>query len=214
MENENLDFDVKPTGNKDLWLFLIIIDIVALCVCGFFLYKHFAPQVFAWARPAAIEQEEQPAAQTPVAQPVEETVTVSQTTVEVEAPAPVTVTPKEVSMEAVLEKETAEAAAVQPLTSEIQPVEEKKQSVIVEINPKSANYRKVTFRWFGEGNDVAIVSGFTNRKPQALRKVGDYWETTLAIAPGSYKFLYIIDGENKQDPYSPEKDGRSVVEVK
>ena len=213
MENENLDFDVKPTGNKDLWLFLIIIDIVALCVCGFFLYKHFAPQLFTWTRPTAIEQE-QPAPEAPAAEPVQETVMVSQTTVEEQTPSEATVTPKEVSMEAVIEKEAAEAEVAQPLTSEIQPAEEKKQSVIVEVNPKSALYRRVTFRWFGEGKNVAIVSGFTNRKPQALKKVGDYWETTLSIAPGSYKFLYVVDGEQVRDPYSEEKDGRSVVEVK
>ena len=38
MENENLEFDVKPAGNKDLWLFLIVLDIIFLCVFGFFLY--------------------------------------------------------------------------------------------------------------------------------------------------------------------------------
>ncbi|MCQ2410124.1 MAG: hypothetical protein MJ053_00895, partial [Elusimicrobiaceae bacterium] len=60
---------------------------------------------------------------------------------------------------------------------------------------------------------VAVVSGFTNRKPQALTKVGDHWETTLSIAPGTYKFLYVIDGKNTLDPYSKEQDGRSVVVV-
>ena len=46
MENENLDLEVKPAGNKDLWLFLIIVDIVLLCVFGFFLYKHFSASLF------------------------------------------------------------------------------------------------------------------------------------------------------------------------
>ena len=86
-----------------------------------------------------------------------------------------------------------------------------KQSII--ITPTTGKYRKVTFRWFGEGNKVSVVSGFTMSKPQALKKVGDYWETTLSIAPGTYKFLYVIDGKNTLDPYAEEKDGRSVLVV-
>ena len=83
----------------------------------------------------------------------------------------------------------------------------------MQVNPKS-KYRRVTFRWYGEGDKVSIVSGFTMAKPQALKKRGDHWETTLSIAPGTYKFLYIIDGKNTLDPYSEEKDGRSLVVVK
>ena len=48
-------------------------------------------------------------------------------------------------------------------------------------------------------------------KPQALKKKDGYWETTLSIAPGTYKFLYVIDGVNTLDPYSDEKDGRSLL---
>ena len=61
MENENLDLDIKPAGNKDLWLFLIIVDIIFLCVFGFFLYKHFSARLFEEpSAPAAVaEQVEQ-----------------------------------------------------------------------------------------------------------------------------------------------------------
>ena len=86
-----------------------------------------------------------------------------------------------------------------------------KKSIIV--TPTSGKYRRVTFRWFDPAETVAIVSGFTNRKPQALKKVGDYWETTLSIAPGTYKFLYVVDGKNTLDPNAQEKDGRSVLIV-
>ena len=81
------------------------------------------------------------------------------------------------------------------------------------VNPKSSKYRRVTFRWFGEGKKVSIVSGFTMSKPQPLKKKNGYWETTLSIAPGTYKFLYIVDGVNTRDPYAEEKDGRSVLIV-
>ena len=164
MENENLDLDIKPAGNKDLWLFLIIIDIIFLCVFGYFVYKHFSARVFdAPANAPRAEQAE--VVQTP----------------ELPAAAPV-----EIPVTAVIEQEEKKAepskAAPAPETKQ-----ETKESVFV--NPsKSSKYRRVTFRWYGEGNKVAIVSGFTMAKPQALKKRNDYWETTLSIAPGTYKF--------------------------
>ena len=222
MENENLDFDVKPAGNKDLWLFLIIIDIVVLCVCGFFLYKHFSTKIFAWTRPAAIEEPASVAnaSDKPALQEQPEVVTVTETTVVTETPVAPAVVPQEVAMTEVVEpmqladEPTAANESTPMLEEALAPIDGQKKSIIVEVNPKSANYRRVTFRWFGEGDRVAIVSGFTNRQPQALRKVGDYWETTLSIAPGTYKFLYVVDGETVRDPYAGEKDGRSIVEVK
>ena len=214
MENENLELDVKPAGNKDLWLFLITVDIVFLCIFGFFLYRHFSTGIFN----APSGPGETVAVAEEVTEP-EEIVSVEAVSVaEMTAPAPqtapepepvaVVTIPAEVPLVAVLEKETEP----QPTRQETAPAEQK-ESIIVAGNPKS-KYRKVTFRWFGEGKKVQIVSGFTMSKPQALKKKGDYWETTLSIAPGSYKFLYIIDGENRLDPYAPEKDGRSVVEIK
>ena len=216
MENENLDLEVKPAGNKDLWLFLIIVDIVFLCIFGFFLYKHFSTGLFhfpANENPAAVEE----------VTDAPEVVEVETTTVEVvEEPAPA---PAPAAAPAKPEEPAASSVAAQPeevaltaITEEPAKTESavsaaQKESIVVAGNPKS-KYRKVTFRWFGDGQKVQIVSGFTMSKPQSLKKKGDHWETTLSIAPGTYKFLYIIDGENRTDPYAPEKDGRSVVEVK
>lgn len=227
MENENLDLDVKPAGNKDLWLFLIIVDIIFMCVFGFFLYKHFSVSLFNGAQVRA----EQPA---DVSAPAEETLPVVdvETVTPIEttsvAAAPAEAKPEKVRPAAPKEKPAAEPVEV-PLTAlipaepakaeepkaepEEKPSAEAKKSVIVAVNPKSSKYRRVTFRWFGEGKKVSIVSGFTMSKPQPLKKKNGYWETTLSIAPGSYKFLYIVDGVNVTDPYSEDKDGRSVLIV-
>ena len=227
MENENLDLDVKPAGNKDLWLFLIIVDIIFMCVFGFFLYKHFSVSLFNGAQVRA----EQPA---DVSAPAEDTLPV----IDVEAVTPIETTsvaaapaeakpekvqsaapkekpaaePVEVPMTALIPAEPAKAEEVKAQPEE-KPAADAKKSVIVAVNPKSSKYRRVTFRWFGEGKKVSIVSGFTMSKPQPLKKKNGYWETTLSIAPGSYKFLYIVDGVNVTDPYSEEKDGRSVLIV-
>ena len=206
MENENFDLDQKPSSaNKDLWLFLIIIDIICLCVFGFFLYKNLSARFFAPASDAlasAPVQEETLPAQDEQNLTQEEALAVE--TVQ----APVAVQEEEKPAEAVKPVQEPAPAAEEPAK-----VQEKKESVIVKVNPKSKKYRRVTFRYYGEGKKVSIVSGFTMAKPQALRKKQDYWETTLSIAPGRYRFLYIVDGVNTPDPYSPEEEGRSVLVV-
>ncbi len=205
MENDSQELEIKTSPNKDMWLFLIVLDVIFLCVFGFFLYKHFTAKL---VNPAPVAVEEITQTETVEALPEipgAEVITVTQTEVITE-PVPA---PKEVKPAPATEvKETAPVQEAQPA-----PAQENKKSVIVSSVPNS-KYRRVTFKWFGDGKKVSIVSGFTMSKPQALKKVGDHWETTLSIAPGTYKFLYIIDGKNTRDPYSAEKDGRSLVEIK
>lgn len=216
MENVDLDAEVKPAGNKDLWLFLIIVDIIFMCVFGFFLYKHFSANLFNGAQPrtetAAAAQEQLSVEEVDAILPIDTTSVAAEPE---KAPA----APKPVAAPAVVKEAAPE---VKPVEETLQPAPAKKEetasretkkSVIVSVNPKSSKYRRVTFRWFGDGDKVEIVSGFTMSKPQALKKKNDFWETTLSIAPGTYKFLYIVDGVNVTDPYSDQKDGRSVVVI-
>lgn len=208
MTNNSEEFETKPSSNKDMWLFLIVLDVIFLCVCGFFLYKHFSGQLFnTTPTPAPVVAEEQVAEVTPT-----EELTVTETTVPEEL-TPEVVTVAEEPVPVVTPVVEPEIEPVVQTPAPVQPVvQENKESVLV--TPTTGKYRRVTFRWFGEGDKVSVVSGFTMSKPQALKKVGDHWETTLSIAPGTYKFLYIIDGKNTLDPYSPQKDGRSLLEVK
>ncbi len=209
-ENKNTpdvaEFEAKmpaQTGNKDLWLFLIIIDVVFLCVFGFFLYKNLS------ARLLSSEDEKRPApvAEQEAAPAPEEEIAVAEEVV--------TVTPAESAVQPQPEPKPAEPE-VKPAEPEPQPQAqpaEKKESIVVKTNGKS-RYRQVTFRYFGDADSVSVVSGFTMAKPRALKKRGDHWEVTLGIAPGTYKFLYIVDGKQTLDPYAEEEDGRSVLVVK
>ena len=193
------EFEAKQpaqTGNKDVWLFLIIVDVVFLCVFGFFLYKNLSARLLAPADPTEIVAAVEEVAPAPE---VEEVVEVAP------APAAEPQTP-------VVAPEPEKKAEPAPQAEPAQPAE-KKESILIKTNPKS-KFRQVTFRYYGEGQKVAVVSGFTMAKPRALAKKNGYWETTLAIAPGSYKFLYVVDGEQITDPYSEQKDGRSVLVVK
>lgn len=209
-ENKNTpdvaEFEAKmpaQTGNKDLWLFLIIIDVVFLCVFGFFLYKNLS------ARLLSSEDEKQP---TPVAE--QEAAPAPEEEIAV-AEEVVAVTPSVPAAQPQPEPKPAEPE-VKPAEPEPQPQAqpaEKKESIVVKTNGKS-RYRQVTFRYFGDADSVSVVSGFTMAKPRALKKRGDHWEVTLGIAPGTYKFLYIVDGKQTLDPYAEEDDGRSVLVVK
>lgn len=210
MENENFDLEQKPvSANKDLWLFLIVVDIVFLCVCGFFLYKNLSARFFMPVEETEVVAEEQAAAQPDLLAEV-----LPETKKETKTPAaPAVKAPKvqEITAEpvVVVQEPVAEPA---PKAAE-QAEKPAKASVVVADNPKSSKYRRVTFRYFGEGKKVSIVSGFTMAKPQALRKKNGAWETTLSIAPGKYRFLFIVDGVNTPDPYSPQENGRSVLIV-
>lgn len=214
MENTPEELDIKTSSNKDMWLFLIVLDVIFLCVFGFFLYKHFTAKLVNPVPVAVVETETLEALPEI---PDAEVITVTETEVITE---PVPAPKEEVKSAPAKEvKEVTSPAAEKAPTAQTQAAPEPvqtapaKESVIVASVPNS-KYRRVTFKWFGDGKKVAIVSGFTMSKPQALKKVGDHWETTLSIAPGTYKFLYIIDGKNTRDPYSAEKDGRSLVEIK
>lgn len=207
MENENLDLEIKPAGNKDVWLFLIIVDVVFLCVFGFFLYKNLSARLLAPAEnvPAEVVVTQEEETQLPPA-PQEEII-VAEEPVSVTESVPAA-QPKE---EKPVVAEVVSQAQAQQTEKQVQPTE-KKESILIKTNPKS-KYRQVTFRYFGEGDNVSVVSGFTMAKPRALKKKNGYWEITLGIAPGTYKFLYIVDGVQTLDPYAEEEDGRSVVVV-
>ena len=220
MENENFDLEQKPvSANKDLWLFLIVVDIVFLCVCGFFLYKNLSARFFMPVEETEVVAEEQAAAQPDLlAEVLPETK--KETKKETKTPAaPAVKAPKvqEIAAEPVVVAPEPVAEPAPKTDEQAQPAEQAekpaKASVVVADNPKSSKYRRVTFRYFGEGKKVSIVSGFTMAKPQALRKKNGAWETTLSIAPGKYRFLFIVDGVNTPDPYSPQENGRSVLIV-
>lgn len=211
MENNSEELETSPSSSKDMWLFLIVLDVIVLCVFGFFLYKHFSKQFTSPTPVSPRVSVAKPVAALPQETPVEETVSVTQTDMVKSTAA---LPQEEPEVKKVLPQEMVEEPAMEVLPQEPTVVEAPvKESLIVTVVPNS-KYRRVTFRWYEPAEKVAIVSGFTNRKPQALKKIGDYWETTLSIAPGTYKFLYIIDGKNALDPYAEKKDGRSIVVVK
>lgn len=228
-ENDNTpqlsEFEASSSaqGNrKDMWLFLLIVDAVFLCIFGFFLYRNLSAHLLATPQELAATAAEPVAVEEALSLAMEEPIAMSEETVVVTAqePAP---QPKQEEIKgpaapAPAEEKTVstpDKASVPTDKKETKPEKptDKKQSVIVNSNPKS-KYRQVTFRYFGNAKEVAIVSGFTMAKPRALTKKRGVWEVTLGIEPGTYKYLFVVDDKQVTDPYAEEKDGRSVVVIK
>lgn len=207
-QNEELELEEKPNAsNKDIWLFLIIIDIVFLCIFAFFLYKNLSAKFLASPTSAS---EGLPAVEEVAALPETEEVLIEKGTAPTAAPRP-TVRPTQLPA---TPRPTLVPTAqpIDEVSIAATPAEEQKESIW--INPKSkGRYKQVRFRYFGEADHVAIISGFTMSKARALSKKKGYWETTLSIAPGEYRFLYIVDGQQILDPYAPQKDKRSLLIV-
>lgn len=214
-EEKDLFAEDKPASaaHKDLWLFLIILDAVLLCVFGFYLYKNLysrllpAPQ--AAIQPETVVEE----VETGVAEQIEPALPPQAKPEPAPQPAakPEPQTPE-------TPVAPAEQVSVVPAADAAQPAEEQpaaqdtKQSIF--INNTGGRYRQVTFRYYGEAKSAAVVSGFTMAKPREMKKTNGYWETTLSIAPGTYKYLLVVDGKQITDPYAPQQDGRSVLIVK
>lgn len=197
MDMSGFDGRSSSAGDKkDLWLFLIIIDIICLCCLGFFLYKNLSAKLFVqpvtrstWVEEVVVEQ------------PAE--IITTEKVADAKPVAPLTEAPAQPNIKKPVEK----------VTSTPDRPAQKKESVLVTVNPKS-KYRRVTFRYFDEAKSVEVISGFTMAKPRAMTRKNGVWEVTLSILPGDYKYLFIVDGEQRPDPYAEQKDGRSVLVLK
>lgn len=201
---EELQDNSKKTS-KEIWLFLIFVDIVALCVFGFFIYKSFFNDFdFASLIPQTAAEEE-----LSVETDMQENILVEEEKLpQEEAPSVKPEEPKPAQDEAKAKTaKPAEATAEKPAVK----AEPKKQSVFVSGTGKT---RKVTFKYYGNAKKVSIISGFTMRKPVALKKVGGVWSTTLVIYPGEYRYMFVVDGKETPDPNALLDDGRSVVVIK
>lgn len=199
-------------SSKEMWLFLIFLDIAALCVFAYFIYHSFGGEIqkqvsaFTAARAQSKEQ-----SKTFVEEIIVEEDKIPATKAEEK---PAINTPKtEAKKEEVKETAKEEKPAVKEETINIAtaPTETKKQSVFISGTGKT---RKVTFKYYDEAKKVAIVSGFTSRKPVALTKKNGVWETTLILYPGDYKYMYIVDNVETLDPNAPAENGRSVLKVR
>ena len=205
-------------SSKEMWLFLIFLDIAVLCVFAYFIYHSFGGEI--QKQVSALKIAKLAKNQAPSKTFVEEILVEEQNLPKEAKPIapakeakPAAPAKEEVKEPVKTEIAKAEASAPKIETTNIAqaPAEEKKQSVFISGTGKT---RKVTFKYYGDAKKVAIVSGFTNRKPVNLAKKDGVWETSLVLYPGDYKYIYLIDNVETLDPNAPAESGRSVLKVR
>ena len=199
-------------SSKEMWLFFIFLDIAALCVFAYFIYNSFGGEMQKqFAALTAAKAETKEPSKTFVEEILVDEPKIPATKAE-ETPAPIT--PKQEEVKKAETKEPAKtetAPKVETTNIANAPTEAKKQSVFISGTGKT---RKVTFKYYDEAKKVAIISGFTQRKPVALTKKNGVFETTLILYPGDYKYMYIVDNVEVLDPNAPAENGRSVLKVR
>ena len=218
------NFESKKSS-KELWLLLIFVDIIALCVFTYLIYNSFVnadKKVIKINRD--VKTEEVVLEEIDLAKPAKKEIKKEEAK-EVKQEIKKEEPKKEEIKEPVKEIEKEKIAEVKKQTEEVKALpkkEPKEVQTVVADNDKesikisgSGKWRQVTFRYFDTAKSVAIVSGFTSTKPRDLKKVNGVWEITLTISPGTYRYLFIVDGKEIKDPYNKqESNGRSLIVIK
>jgi len=221
MEENNFE---SKKSSKELWLVLIFVDIIALCVFSYLIYNSFINsdkkivQINHNPKTEEVVLEEidlsKPAKQEPKKEEVKDT-----KKEEVK-------TPKQESVKEIKKEEISEVKNQTQETKALpkkEPKEAKPQAAEIATQPAkesfkisgSGKWRQVTFKYFDDAKTVAIVSGFTSTKPRELKKVNGVWEVTLTISPGTYRYMFVVDGKEIKDPNNKqESNGRSVIVIK
>ena len=213
---EENSFESKKSS-KELWLVLIFVDIIALCVFSYFIYNSFANN-----GNKTVQINRNLKTEEVVLEEVDLSAPSKKDTKKELIKEPAKEPAKEVKKEQVSEVKPQVKEEAKPLPKK-EPKEVKSQTPEATVKESkesfkisgSGKWRQVTFKYFDDAKSVAIVSGFTSTKPRALKKVNGVWEVTLTISPGTYRYMYVVDGKEIKDPYNnQESNGRSVIVIK
>ena len=198
-------------SSKDLWLVLIFVDIIALCVFSYFIYASFANSGKKSVQiKRDVKTEEIFLEEVDLSKPEKS----EQKEIVKETPKEKKAEVSEPMQEAQVKEEPKPIIKEEPKEEEKAPIAQKENKESFTI-VNSGKWRKVTFRYFDDAKSVSIVSGFTMAKPSPLKKVKGVWETTLTIAPGTYRYMFIVNGKEVKDPYNQkEEKGRSLIVIK
>lgn len=207
-------------SSKELWLLLIFIDLIALCVFSYLIYSSFANnnnkeiKINRDVKTEEVVLEEIDLSNSAKKEPKKEEKEIKQEPKQEPA--------KEIKKQEVSEVKEQPKEEVKPLPQK-EPKEVQTQTTETKNDVKkesikvsgTGKWRQVTFKYFDAAKSVAIVSGFTSTKPRDLKKVNGVWEITLTISPGTYRYMFVVDGKETKDPYNnQESNGRSLIVIK
>jgi len=120
---------------------------------------------------------------------------------------PPVVAPIEKVAEKPTEKQTEKAVKGDPVSV--------KESVPVVEKKTATNKRNILFALpRPSAKSVALVGDFNDWKPVPMIKKGKKWELGVALEPGSYKYMFVVDKKQIRDPNKKTvEDGKSVITV-
>ena len=82
--------------------------------------------------------------------------------------------------------------------------------------PKKSNKQKIAFNLSApQAKTVLLAADFTEweKSPVALKKLkGGVWKGTVSLAPGSYEYRFIVDGQWWADPANANRRWNSFGE--
>ena len=220
MEGNNLE---SKKSSKELWLVLIFVDLIALCVFSYLIYNSFINSDTKTVQINRNPKTEQVVLEEiDLSKPVKQEIKKEEKEIKQE---PKQEPAKEIKKEEISEVKEQPKEDTKPLPQkepkEIKTQTETKTETKTNVKKESVKisgtgkWRQVTFRYFDDAKSVAIVSGFTSTQPRALKKVNGVWEITLTISPGTYRYMFVVDGKEIKDPNNKqESNGRSVVVIK
>jgi 1,4-alpha-glucan branching enzyme len=75
--------------------------------------------------------------------------------------------------------------------------------------PAQPKVRSVSFQWVAtEANAVSVVGDFNNWDPHAhslKKEKGGTWRVSLRLKPGRYEYMFVVDGDWREDPLNPNR---------
>jgi 1,4-alpha-glucan branching enzyme len=85
--------------------------------------------------------------------------------------------------------------------------------------PAPAKQRNIQFVYINSSaSNVYIVGNFDGKGKtvkKAMEKSRNKWTTTLKLEPGTYEYVYLVNGKSIRDPYNKKvSNGKSVLTVK
>lgn len=67
----------------------------------------------------------------------------------------------------------------------------------------SPKRRRVCFEWHSPAGEVSVAGSFNGWNPEKAklsRKGEKEWKRFVLLEPGTYEYLFVVDGEWKSDP--------------
>ncbi|HOX22558.1 MAG TPA: glycogen-binding domain-containing protein [Elusimicrobiales bacterium] len=206
----------SPVAAIKTWRALVIFSALALLAFAAMLYKAIESRF----RPLPGAQRHEASAAGPRISPFQSIASSATVQDSFQKPEPPTAAPIAVAAVAAT---TEPVAAILP---QEKPAEEKPQqptvssstttaqSVQVTIPAQKSKTRKVRFTYTGrEAGPILLTGTFLSWKTVEMKKARGKWTAELYMAPGVYRYCFIINGVKKPDPLQPLRQGGHSLAV-